>query len=291
MLTESNEGEVPMADHDLRDTFSPEMLLADDDAPRAPATTSRPPSQAGAPVVADAAGLFDDAPRAARPKVSAADAKKKPRRCPSCGGVVPAGMSLCRCGLDLDTGQRAVMDEVLDGMTMSAPRRASTPLYIAIPGGVMLAVFGVLTVAALILSSQTVTKTEDGWLSPRNGYLLLAAVGAFGIYAAIQFLRGLALKPLVVALLLGAIVNVVALIVLPIVDPLAVDRRSGTAAVGLDDESLPTITNVTENIDTRLIYYGIAILLADAGLILFLISPTVRSHFERAKLTSPVPLL
>jgi hypothetical protein len=285
MLTESNEARIPQGDQDLRDTFSPDMLLADD-APPSP----RPPSQTNAPAVADAAGLFDDEPRAAKRKPNIAEAKRKPRRCPSCGGVVPAGMSLCRCGLDLDTGQRSVMDEVLEGM-VAAPRRESTPLFIIVPGVVMLGIFSVLSIAALILSSQTVTKADDGWLSPRNGYLLLAAVGAFGIYAAVQFLRGLALKPLVVALVLGAVVNVVALIVLPIVDPLAVDRRSGAVAVGLDDESLPTITNVTENIDTRLIYYGIAVLLADAGLILFLISPTVRSHFERVRLTTPVPLI
>ena len=65
---------------------------------------------------------------------SAAEARARARRCPTCGGVVPAGMSLCNtCGLNLETGQRVDLDEDL----APAPviRTAGTPMGVSIIGG------------------------------------------------------------------------------------------------------------------------------------------------------------
>src|SRR2546429_591121 len=71
-------------------------------------------SNAGSRPVGDALALFQDSPKAAPRRLGAAEARAQARRCPTCGGVVPAGMSLCQtCGLDLETKTRVSLDDDL----------------------------------------------------------------------------------------------------------------------------------------------------------------------------------
>ncbi len=72
------------------------------------------PSKGKGPAPADALALFQDEPKQNR-KPKGAEARAKARRCPSCGGVVGIGMSLCNtCGLDLDTGKRVAPLEIFE---------------------------------------------------------------------------------------------------------------------------------------------------------------------------------
>ena len=81
---------------------------------------------------ADALSLFNDRPAAPRRK-SAGDARATARRCPTCGGVVPPGMSLCQtCGLDLESGMRVSL--VNDLTPPPPPRPQGIPAPIAIVG-------------------------------------------------------------------------------------------------------------------------------------------------------------
>ena len=81
-----------------------------------PVSASRP--------VFDAQALFDDGPKKSARRPSAAEGRSKARRCPTCGGVVPAGMSLCStCGLDLETGTRASRWKTISYIRLRGNRR------------------------------------------------------------------------------------------------------------------------------------------------------------------------
>src|SRR6185312_10445203 len=116
----SGDFDLPSSPAPLRETF--DLPLLSEDLPR-----SSPKNQAKAPVAADALALFQDEPKSNR-KPKGAEARAKARRCPSCGGVVSIGMSLCNtCGLDLDTGQRVAPLDVFDDEMLVAPRAETPP--------------------------------------------------------------------------------------------------------------------------------------------------------------------
>src|SRR5205814_5540833 len=84
----------------------------------------------GTKTQADALALFEEKKSPAR-RPTGAEARSKSRRCPTCGGVVPIGMSICgRCGLDLDTGSRVQLDD--DLVPEARPRAPSAPLPVSV---------------------------------------------------------------------------------------------------------------------------------------------------------------
>jgi hypothetical protein len=272
LLTErSSEPEMPRADRDLRDTFSPDLLLGEDRPQRRSLPAPAPAAKD------DAAALFDDDGAPPRPRKSGAEARSKARRCPTCGWVVPAGMSLCdRCGLDLETGQRHVMDELLDDMPEVGSGASLPPIGVLVIGGLAF-LGGVLSaVAAAVYASRPEAM--------RLGYMSLALIGIFGAYAAVQFLRGRSLKLLVVALLLGMLINIVGLIVLPIYEasapgPLATQEMHVTPG----DEDMPRLTRMTERVDREMwkVTWGIGVTLLIAGALVYLATGDVRRYFPR----------
>jgi hypothetical protein len=268
---------VPVADHDLRDTFAPELLFGEDreKPPEPKPARPGPPASAPAGGIADAAGLFaEDEPTRPRKRGPTAEDRSRARRCPTCGSVVPAGMSLCnRCGLDLDTGQRTVLEEILEDAPPPPPP-AGPPLPISVLGGTVLVASLALAVVSLVQSVQPE--------SPRAVYLLLAGIGGFGIYASVQFLRLRSARLMLVALLLGALLDIGGLIVLPIYRANQAAPGTGVVApVPLADQDLPQFENVANRLDVRKIQWGITLLLVDAGAMIVLMSPPVRRHFER----------
>ena len=118
-------------------------------------------------------------------------------------------MSICAtCGTDQDTGLRVGLDD--DFAPPPPPRPSGPPLHIAIPG--MLC--GLAGVVLSILSVIQSVRVPPGMY--QYGWMALGVVAGYGVYGAVQFVRGKSLKNLIMALTLGVIVNIIALIVLPI---------------------------------------------------------------------------
>jgi hypothetical protein len=254
-------GEVlPRAEGDLRETFDLESM-----------TGSSGPSRPGRRQTADAEALFrdDDPPRR---KPAPAELRARSRRCPTCGTIVPAGMSLCvGCGLDLDTGRRVEEEELFDDSPPPAFRGDETPVGVLLLGGAALVVSAVLTLIAFLK-----------WSGGLEGAQYLGIVGLFAIFASVQFLRGVSLKLLLIALTLGAAIDVVALIALPVYRanneaplPPAVaeaEPEEGTA------KRLPTYE---ERLDTKSMMLGVGLLMAYAAVAFYLSTPGVRRHFRQ----------
>jgi len=250
---------MPTASGDLRDTFDLPLLV--DDEPTAPSKRQ----------VGDAEALFKEKPGAPR-RQSAAEARARARRCPDCGGVVPAGMSLCNtCGLNLETGQRVDLDEDL----APAPviRTAGPPMGVSIIGG--LGFLGSIILAVITLVQAA--RAEE-----RDGVLLLTLVCAFGIYASVQFLRGKSVKLMLIALSLGVLINSVAMIALPIwvayVEAPIVYKEPDP---GSDGEVELEIQSVGELLDVQRLTLGILGLVGYAAISVYLMSPPVRRHFAQ----------
>src|SRR4051794_10265329 len=158
--------------------------------------------------VSDAEALLQDDP-ALRRKKTGAEARARTRRCTKCGGAVPMGMSICvACGVDQETGLRVGLED--DLAPPPAPPATGPPLHIAIIGFLCGLASSVLLVSALIQS----IRDEPG--ATQYGWLCLALVSAFGIFGAIQFYIGKSPKYLMLALTLGVLVDLLALIALPI---------------------------------------------------------------------------
>ena len=233
--------------------------------------------------MADAASLMRDDPPADHRKKAVAEAKREARRCPSCGSVVLSGMSLCeRCGLDLDTGQRIeMMEDALD--------EAPPPMAVPGPPATVLVIGVVAMVAGLALTALSLVQLE-GW-----GRLLLVPVCLFGAFAGLMFLRGKALRLMVVALMLGGGVDLVALIILPIVvaDEQEVphggvisDPNDGPIAItnaGPEAPEGPNLKPLTERIDATKIAVGIAIFLMIGVMLILIATPGVRHYFEKRR--------
>ena len=99
---------VPAGDKDLRDLFNLPLETA--------ASIEKSAVSSQKPVVSDAEALFQE-PTVRKKKAKGAEARAQARRCVSCGGFVPKGMSICTaCGVDQDTGIRV-------GRTMISSRR------------------------------------------------------------------------------------------------------------------------------------------------------------------------
>jgi phage FluMu protein Com len=262
---------LPTAEGDLREALDLPLLSTE-----AEKSVSAGPRAA----VGDAAALFkDDSPR--RKKPTGAEARAHARRCSRCGGLVPVGMSLCSaCGTDQDTGRFFGLDD--DFAPPPPPPPTGPPLLIAIPGMLCGLAGAVLSVLALIQS----VRVEAGVY--QYGWLALGVVAGYGVYGAVQFLRGRSVKNLILALTLGVIVNIFALIALPLFEANFSDNpdnfnrvtapREGEDASELADWEIKPLA---ERLDQQRITMGVVLIFLYAGMSIYLNSPPVKKYFAR----------
>ena len=255
--------ELPASPAPLRETF--DLPLLSEDLPKPP--SANPKSDPAG--TADVLGLFQDEPKSSR-RPKGAEARARARRCPSCGGVVGVGMSLCNtCGLDLDTGQRVVVDILEDEMPVAI--RPSAPSMGVVFIGALCAV------GFLLLSVISVVA----WLKGQEGAQFLLIVWLFGIYGSAQFLRRKSMRPLFISLSLAAGIGAVTLIALPIFKANMPTAAPPLPETGFIDPEAPHIRPITDRLDMTSISWGIFMLLGYAGLSVYLNSPTIRREFRR----------
>jgi hypothetical protein len=260
---------LPMADRDLRETFDLPLMNARD-AEREGASA--------APAVGDAAALFQDRGETRR-RVTSADARSRARRCSVCGGLVPQGMSICvTCGLDQETGLRVGLED--DLAPPPPPRPSGPPLHIAIVGGL-------LGTGAIVLLVLSLIKSVGGAEGFQNyGWLCLAVTAGFAMFAVVQFVRLKTAKLLLVALTLGVVINLLALIAMPLFQAnLQTDETVQNVASDDPNDSGVVIKPFEERLDSRRISLGITFLVLYAILALYLMSPAVKKPLQRANAT------
>ena len=251
---------------DLRDTF--ELPLGSGRQAEHGAAESQA-------AIGDAASLFDD--RAApKRKTFAADARAKARRCSSCGGIVPLGMSTCiSCGLDQETGIKVGFDDD-DLIPAGPPRAQGPPIHVAIIGGLCAA-------AGLIFTLYGVTRSVQGNADWRQyGWLALALVAAYGIYTSIEFIRGRTARLLMVAITLGIGADLMILVATPIVEVILADHKQvakPVANANVNDFDV-SIIPPEDRLDMQRIMYGISITVIFAVLYVYLMSPPVKRYIH-----------
>lgn len=256
---------LPTASGDLRETFDLPLM-----SEAAPAGDLVVPGADAAPAQAgDALALFQEKKSAPR-RVNAAEARSSARRCPTCGGNVPAGMSLCStCGLDLETGSRIDLE---DDLMPDAPARPSGP---PLPVSVI-AIVSLL--GSLILALYSLIQ----WTNKQEGWQYFIPICLFGAFAAVNLLRGRSAKLLIVALTLGVMVDVVGFIAMPIFqayqDQVIVEQKPSSDDPDAADVA---IRPITEGLSYNRISLGIAGLFAYAIVAVYLSSPSVRRHYVR----------
>ncbi len=263
---------VPVAEHDLRDMFGLPMGSG--------ATIEQAAVSGRKPAVSDAEALFHDEPARKR-KPKGAEARAQSRRCSSCGGHVPQGMSICvSCGFDQDTGMRVGLDD--DFAPPPPPPSTGPPLHIAITGFLC----GLASVVMLVLALVQSVRVEAG--VTQYGWLCLALVSGFGIYGAVQFYIGRSVKYLMLALTLGVFVDFASLIVLPIVqanfeEPERVVRPVQTKKGDpeLIDAADIEIKPISERIDQQKITMGLIVIFLYVLLSIYLMSPPVKRYFAK----------
>ncbi len=177
------------------------------------------------------------------------------------------------CGLDQETGLRVGMED--DLIPPPPPRPQGPPLHVAIMGGLC-------GTAGLILLILSLVRSSGGAQGLQNyGWLCLALVSAFAILASVQFIRGKSAKLLMVALTLGVVVNVLALVALPLIQANFGDPQQIVKPVQPEDPDLDSdilITPFEERIDLRPITFGITFLVIYAILSVYLMSAPVKKY-------------
>ncbi|WZO96525.1 hypothetical protein EP7_003518 [Isosphaeraceae bacterium EP7] len=258
--------DLPMAtsEGDLRETFDLTSMTGEGDLVGGSGQPARQTS--------DALALFAE-PGPERRRTTMAEGRSKARRCTTCGGVVPIGMSICQtCGLDMDTGKRVDLEE--DLVPISGPARPSgSPIGVMLLGGISLLLGLGLGIIALVQS----TRNPELAL----GFQMLMLICAFGIFAAVQFLRGKSIKLLAIALTLGALVAVLALIVMPIYQVQMQEPLLGAKEEVVSFDETGVAPPLTEQFPINQVTWGITILLGYAAASIYLNSPPVRRHFNR----------
>lgn len=274
---------LPSAPIDLRETFDIPLMM-DDDVPASP-----PSRRSGMGSTADVSSLFQDEEPAPRRR-SGAEIRAQARLCRECGNLVPAGMSLCQnCGLDQETGTRIDLVEDDEPDVVLAPDYDENDM----PTGILL-----VGTIALIASAGLSLLAFVNWVTAKEGFQsigspLLMVVCLFGVFASVQFLRGKSARLLVVAMALGALVDVAVLIALPswiasqgtpaLGDEVAmVDGQESPAPVEFDEETgLPKTPSYYERFNYKSLGLGIAVLGIEGAIFAYLMSPTVRRRYER----------
>lgn len=255
--------DLPTSPGNLRETFDLPLLseLAAETA--APTKSARPGN--------DALALFDDGPpKSASRRPTGAEARAKARRCPTCGGHIPVGMSICQtCGLDLETGMRVGLED--DLTPPPPPPSVSLPLHIMLVGGIC-------ALGGTLLAAYSAFQSVQGVA----GWRYFIPVCLFAVYAAVQFLRGKSPKMLLAALSLGAVLNVVGLIVMPIVYANMETKVVERIAPNDDPNAAEVmIQPITERLDADRIMTGILLLVAYALITVYLISPAANRPNHR----------
>jgi hypothetical protein len=259
----------PADKHDPLQTFDLPLMH------EPPAKGSRNSSN-GTRQTSDALALFDDRPVAPRRK-TAAEARTQSRRCPTCGGVVPPGMSLCQtCGLDLETGKRVSLVE--EYIPPSAPRDEGIPAPVAIVGFLCLGVSVLCTLLAFLK-----------WMGGASGAIYFIPIAGFGIYASIHYLRHHTPRLLLIALTLGAMIDLAGFValplyngiiddspIIPIVKPEAPAGEPENTAEPSAEE--PVGRPVAERIDANQLTLGITLLAAYAVISIYTLSLDVHRH-------------
>jgi hypothetical protein len=254
---------------DLRDTFN---------LPLSGGTAAQRGETVAHPATADAAALFADHGPSKR-KITAAEARSRARRCSHCGSGVPAGMSICpTCGTDQETGMRVGLE---DDLAPPPPARLQgPPLDIAIIGGIC-------ATGGIILSLLSVIQSTRGQSSLEHyGWLVVALVGAFGVFACVQLIRGKSAKALMLALTLGVVVNLIGMVAYPIVKPLLDDPESSIIRDGKPqdaDASDLVIKPFEDRIDSQRVAVGSGVIVLYAALSLYLMSPRVKKYIFQCR--------
>ncbi len=178
-------------------------------------------------------------------------------------------MSICAaCGLDLDTGHRVGLDDEL--MPEAPVRQSGPPVHAVAVGGTFLLGSAILAVASTVQ-----------WLRGEPGWMYFVPVCLFAVFASVQFLRGKSARLLLVALTLGAMIDVVALIALPVVyaNMETTVLENPTAE---DPEAAPVqIVSVVDRLDSQKLTTGVVILLVYAAVATYLLSPPIRRVYAR----------
>jgi hypothetical protein len=251
---------MPKAEGDLRETFDLPMLEEIDVGLRtAPAS-----KQTG-----DALALFDQDPRGSPRRQNAAEARSKARRCPTCSGVVPIGMSICsRCGLDLESGTRVDLEDDLG--PPPAPPEPAMPMPIGILGGICFFGSVIFTIA-----------TASLWLRGQDGFQYFVPLCLFGVFASVQFLRRKSVKLLMIALTFGLAINIIALIILPIVHASSEIKVIEKPGFSEDPELAEVaIPSIVDHLDLQSLKLGIAVIVIYGVVSVYLLSPQVRRYFR-----------
>jgi hypothetical protein len=264
---------LPMADRDLRETFDLPLMSARD-AETSGATTEH--------AIGDAASLLEER-GGPKKRVTAAEARGRARRCSHCGGLVPQGMSICvTCGTDQETGLRVGLEDDLAPPPPPPPQ--GPPIHIALIGGLLGTVGLIFLIVSLIYS---VRGAED-W--QKYCWLCLALVAGFGIYAAVQFIRGRSAKLLMMALTLGVVIDLMTLIAMPLIQPSLKNKEQITKIVDSDDPDLNStqIEQAEKQIDIQRIELGVGLIMIYTALSWYLMSPPVKKYIHpRAMDRSP----
>ena len=259
---------MPTASGDLRDSFDLPMMTE-----AAPARPGGKGGASGGPAGgehADALALFEDSPQPRRKKTGA-EARASARRCPTCGGVVPVGMSICqKCGLDLESGTRVDLADDLSPPPPPKPPGPSIPMTVV--GSLCLAVSAALSAFAFFK-----------WNAGLAGAIYFVPLALFGIFASVQFLRGKTVKLLLVALTLGAVMDLTFMIGAPIIKANEEAAPIERTISSNDDAELEReiIKPYAERLDASTISKGIGLLFLYAGISIYLISPSVQKHMRK----------
>ncbi len=256
---------LPFAEKDLRETFDLPLMSARD-VERSGAAPE--------PAIGDAAFLLDDR-RGPKRRVTAAEARGRARRCSHCGGLVPQGMSICvSCGTDQETGLRVGLEDDLAPPPPPPPQ--GPPVHVALIGGLC----GTAGLILLILSLVRSVGNTGTWQN--YGWLCLAMISAFGILASVQFIRGRSAKLLMVALTLGVVIDLMALIALPLIQANFEDSEKIIKSVHSDDPDISDIEiqPLEDRIDAQPIMLGIMFIVIYAILSLYLMSPPVKKYIH-----------
>ena len=115
-----------------------------------------------------------------------------------------------------------------------------------------------------------------------SGARYFIPVAAFGIYASTQFLRQKNAKLLLIALAIGALIDLTAFVAMPVyyanVQVPVADRATLEDDPDVDDKVIP---GYQERLDLGQVKTGLVILGLYAGLSIFIISPLVQKHFHK----------
>jgi hypothetical protein len=209
-------------------------------------------------------------------------------------------MSLCSaCGLDLDTGKRELVEHVFEDDIPPPPQPAGPPISISLIGGLTL-------IASLVLGIFAITKLGFSFGTAEGlGGLCFTLICIFGVWASFEFLRGRSAKLLMIAIVLGAAMDVIVLIGFPVyqansdvpIEEITSGRTSdtnATRAADSDDDNLRIVSpqERLEAIGGRpKIMLGVGILVLSFGLLVYLSTGSVSRHFERPRFSPPVSLL